>query len=215
MPDYCRSSIHGLEGGYGSITAAATWDAVVEQIFAEYNAAEERVRDSLVASVSAEPKTILDVACGTGESTAAWRRAFPSAHIVAFDVAPYMAAVAKRKFDADPRIDVRCLDAEQLPFDAGSFDAVTAMLLFHELPEQPAERVLAEMFRVCRSGGEIAVLEPYQQGGRALDPIPFPEPYLKEFLCTDWTAAFERSGFTDVRTNAYGEGWIRTGRKPH
>lgn len=40
-----------------------------------------------------------------------------------------------------------------------------------------------EMHRVCRPGGEIAALESYQQGG-TLDPIPFIEPYLKEFLRT-------------------------------
>lgn len=213
LPDYVRSSIHGIEGGYSIPAAASTWDPVVTQIFAEYDVTEEQIRDSLTARVDGPVGRILDVACGTGESTKAWRRRFPDASIVAFDVAPAMAAVAERKLAHDRRTEVRCLDAEHLPYADGSFDLVTAMLLFHELPAEVSPVVLGQMHRVCRPGGWIAVLEPYQVGGRILDPIPFPEPYLKDFLSTDWDAAFAEAGFTDVDAFAYGEGWIRTARK--
>lgn len=213
MPDYVRSSIHGIEGGYSTVGAASTWDAVVTQIFAEYDVTEAQIRDSLTARVHGSVGRILDVACGTGESTRAWRRRFPDATIVAMDVAPNMAAVAERKFMHDPNVQVRCLDAEHLPFPADSFDLVTAQLLFHELPADVSPVVLGQMHRVCRSGGWVAVLEPYQVGGRILDPMPFPEPYLKDYLSTDWDAAFSDAGFTGVDAHAYGEGWIRVARK--
>src|SRR5207244_6653790 len=104
----------------------------------------------------------------------------------------------------------RCLHVEALPFDDGSFELVTASLLFHELPDDVAPKVLREMRRVCRPGGEIAVMETYRVGGRALKPIPFPEPYLKDYLATDWDVAFRAAGFGAVQTLEYGEGWIRT-----
>jgi ubiquinone/menaquinone biosynthesis C-methylase UbiE len=213
MPDYVRSSIHGIEGGYSTVGAASTWDPVVAQIFAEYDVTEEQIRDSLTARVDGPVTKILDVACGTGESTRAWRRRFPDASIVAMDVAPAMVALAERKLMHDMRTEVRCLDAEHLPFPDASFDLVTAMLLFHELPAEVSPVVLGQMARVCRPGAWIAVLEPYQVGGRILDPIPFPEPYLKDFLSTDWDQAFRAAGFNDVEAHAYGEGWIRTARK--
>jgi SAM-dependent methyltransferase len=212
MPAYVRSSIHGIEGGYGNVDAATTWDPVVEQIFAEYFQDESAVRDILPASVSVTPARILDVACGTGESTRAWRRAFGDAAITAFDVSPFMSAVAEAKLATDRKTEVRCLDAEHMPFDDGAFDVVTAMLLFHELPTDAARAVLREMRRVCRRGGEVAVLEPYGDtgnDGRTLHPIPFPEPYLKEFLATDWDQALVESGFGDVRRLVSSDGWVR------
>ena len=210
MPDYVKSSIHGLEGGYSMPIAAATWDPVVTEIFAEYFESEDVQRDLLTAQVDSIPLRILDVACGTGESTLAWRRRFPRAQITALDVSPYMLAVAEKKLADDRNVEVRCLNAEHLPFKDDSFDLVTASLLFHELPEDVSPVILNELRRVCRPGGEIAVMEPFQVGGKALKPIAFPEPYLKDFLGTDWDVAFKAAGFGAVQTLEYGEGWIRT-----
>lgn len=210
MPDYVRSSIHGIEGGYATPMAAATWDPVVKEIFAEYFESEASQRDLLCGQVSSRPARLLDVACGTGESTLAWRRRFPKARITAVDVSPYMLAVAERKLADDRDIEVRCVNAERMPFADGSFDLVTASLLFHEVPEEVSPVILGEMRRVCRAGGEIAVMEPYQVGGNALKPIPFPEPYLKDYLQTDWDQRFKAAGFAGVETVEYGEGWIRT-----
>jgi len=210
LPAYVRSSIHGLEGGYSTSFAAGTWDPVVKEIFAEYFGDESQYRDRLPATTTVRPDRILDVACGTGESTLAWHRRFPKARITAVDVSPYMLAIARPKLE---RIaDLRCVDAERLPFDDASFDVVTASLLFHELPTEPARNVLGEMRRVVRPGGEIAIMEPYRAGGRALQPIPFPEPYLKEFLATDWDEALRDAGFGAVRGEMLDDGWIRVAR---
>jgi SAM-dependent methyltransferase len=210
MPDYVKSSIHGLEGGYSVPIAAATWDPVVTEIFAEYFGSEEVQRDLLTAQVDSMPLRILDVACGTGESTLAWRRRFPRAQITAVDVSPFMLAVAERKLAGDRNTEVRCVNAERMPFADGAFDLVTASLLFHEVPQDVSPVILREMRRVTRPGGEIAVMEPFQVGGKALKPIAFPEPYLKDYLGTDWDVAFKAAGFGAIQTLGYGEGWIRT-----
>src|SRR5437660_1751349 len=98
----------------------------------------------------------------TVKTTEGWVPNEVTARIGAIDVSPYMLAVAERKLADDPRIEVRCLNAERLPFADSSFDLVTASLLFHEVPEDVSPVILAEMRRVCRPGGEIAVMEPYQ-----------------------------------------------------
>jgi SAM-dependent methyltransferase len=212
IPNYVRSSIHGLEGGYGTSFSAATWDAVVKEIFNEYIGEEQQYRELLPATVPVTPLRVLDVACGTGESTLAWHRHFPEAHISAVDVSPYMLVVAEQKVRSIPLIDVRCANAETLPFEDASFDVVTASLLFHELPADVSPRVLAEMRRVVRPNGWIAVVEPYRVGAPVLKPIPFPEPYLKDFLQTDWDEAFRAAGFTDVRVLDHENGWMRAAR---
>lgn len=212
IPSYVRSSIHGIEGGYGAPSAAGTWDPVVKEIFAEYFGEEGPYREALPATVPFEPACILDVACGTGESTLGWHRRFPEADIIGVDVSPYMLVVAERKARDIPNVDVRCANAEALPFEDGSFDVVTASLLFHELPAEVSPVVLAEMRRVVRLGGWVAVAEPYRVGGAALKPIPFPEPYLRDYLQTDWDEAFRAAGFADVRVIDHENGWIRSAR---
>lgn len=212
IPSYVRSSIHGLEGGYGTSFAAATWDPVVKQIFVEYLGDEAPYRDILASTVRGKPRTVLDVACGTGESTLGWHRQFPEADIIGVDVSPYMLVVAERKTRDLSNVVVRCANAEALPFEDASFDVVTASLLFHELPADVSPLVLAEMRRVVTPGGWIAVTEPYRVGGSSLKPIPFPEPYLKDYLETDWDEAFRTAGFTDVRVIEHDNGWMRVGR---
>lgn len=213
LPAYVRSSIHGVEGGFSNPLHAASWDAIVKEIFAEYLGDERAYRDLLPALVEGHPGRILDVACGTGESTLAWRRRFPEAEVVAADVSPHMLAVAERKLAGDVRIELRWANAEALPFEDASFDCVTASLLFHELPREISPVVLAEMRRVLRPRGAVAVMEPYSPTGRSLHPIPFPEPYLKDYLETDWDEAFRAAGFTDVRLFQRAEGWARTARR--
>jgi len=212
IPGYVRSSIHGIEGGYGTPFQASAWDAVVQEIFAEYFGDEEAYRDLLADTVPIKPARVLDVACGTGESTLGWHRRYPDAHITALDVSPYMLAVAERKTRSVGLIDVRCANAESLPFADASFDVVTASLLFHELPSDVSPRVLAEMRRVVRPDGWIAVTEPFRVGAPALKPIAFPEPYLRDYLRTDWDEAFRAAGFTDVRVVDHENGWMRAGR---
>jgi SAM-dependent methyltransferase len=214
IPNYVRSSIHGIEGGYGTNFAAATWDGVVKEIFTEYIGDEEPYRDLLPRTlpIQVTPLRILDVAAGTGESTLAWHRRFPDAHITALDVSPYMLVAAERKLRSIPLIDVKCANGEALPFEDEAFDVVTASLLFHELPADVSPRVLSEMRRVVKPGGWIAVVEPYQVGSKILKPIPFPEPYLKDFLSTDWNEAFRAAGFDDVRVFDYESGWMRSAK---
>src|SRR5688572_15691450 len=47
LPNYVRSSIHGLPGGYAEPSAAATWDPVVKEIFTEYLGDEHEYRELL------------------------------------------------------------------------------------------------------------------------------------------------------------------------
>jgi SAM-dependent methyltransferase len=212
IPNYVRSSIHGLEGGYGMPFSAATWDGVVKEIFVEYFGDEEPYRERLADTLPVDPRCILDVACGTGESTLGWHRRFPDADIIGVDVSPYMLVVAERKTRDIDNVVVRCANAESLPFEDASFDVVTASLLFHELPSDVSPRVLSEMRRVLTPGGWISVAEPYRVGGAALKPIPFPEPYLRDYLGTDWDDAFRAAGFTDLRVEENDNGWTRVAR---
>ncbi|MGX9178087.1 methyltransferase domain-containing protein [Mesorhizobium sp. BHbdii] len=95
----------------------------------------------------------LDVACGTGALTlAAAEIAGPSGSVVGLDANPEMLAVARRK-----PVQIEWLEgtAEALPLPNNSFDAVVSQfgLMFFE--DKP--KALAEMMRVLRPGGRLAV----------------------------------------------------------
>jgi SAM-dependent methyltransferase len=97
---------------------------------------------------------VLDVACGTGNLT------IPAAHAGArtagIDIAPALVAqLAARAAAEGLAVDAREGDAEALPFTDGSFDTVVTMFgaMFAAHPEVAA----AELLRVTRSGGRIAM----------------------------------------------------------
>ena len=55
------------------------------------------------------------------------------------------------------RVSLVLGDAQALAFDDGSFDAVTIAFGIRNVPDRA--RGLAEMARVCRVGGRVAILE--------------------------------------------------------
>jgi SAM-dependent methyltransferase len=53
-----------------------------------------------------------------------------------------------------------CADALHLPFGPGAFDRVFCRDLLHHLEADATPSAVAELFRVCRSGGEVILIEP-------------------------------------------------------
>jgi ubiquinone/menaquinone biosynthesis C-methylase UbiE len=112
------------------------YDAVVGRVTA-------RVAEPLLDAVCVRAGTsLLDVATGTGHVAAA--AAARGAHTVGIDISEEMLARARRTY---PRVEFRLADAERLPFEDGSFDAVVAAFLLHHVPSP--ERVVAELAHVA------------------------------------------------------------------
>lgn len=96
---------------------------------------------------------VLDVACGTGRALPLLRSAVgPSGVVVGVDLTVEMLVEARRL----GRSGLVLGDARALPLAAGAVDAVFAAGL---LPHVPVG-VLAELLRVCRVGGRLALFHP-------------------------------------------------------
>jgi SAM-dependent methyltransferase len=93
---------------------------------------------------------VLDIGCGTGQSTAALRRLGFDA--VGIDASGPMIAVARASSDA-PFV-LSC--AEELPVRAGSMGLVTVSSAFHWLDQ---DRFLVEAARALRPGGLLALYD--------------------------------------------------------
>lgn len=101
---------------------------------------------------------ILDVATGTGDLAIALAEALPDARVVGIDPSPRMLDVFRTKLGKlSHRIELREGDAQALPFEDATFDATTIAFGIRNILDR--DKALAEMVRVTRPGGRVAVLE--------------------------------------------------------
>ncbi|HET8651044.1 MAG TPA: class I SAM-dependent methyltransferase [Gaiellaceae bacterium] len=121
---------------------------------------DPRWRRFLVSRIEAGPDdTVLDVATGTAAVAIELARR-TRCRVVGVDQSTGMLAEASRRVGhagLGDRIDLVQGEAERLPFDDGSFDALTFTYLLRYV-ESP-EATLRELARVVRPGGTIAMLE--------------------------------------------------------
>ena len=113
------------------------------------------VAERLVDSVDpAAGSSVLDVAGGTGNAAIAAARS--GCRVTCTDYVPALLERGRERASAE-RLDVlfEPADAEALPYDAGSYDAVLSVFGAMFAPDQP--RAASELARVCRPGGVIAL----------------------------------------------------------
>jgi SAM-dependent methyltransferase len=92
---------------------------------------------------------VLDACCGTGIVTAA--AVARAAQPLGADFSPAMLREARR---AHPQLQFDEGDAEVLPYDDGSFDAVVSNFGVHHVPRP--DKAVAEAFRILRVRGRLA-----------------------------------------------------------
>lgn len=130
------------------------------------------VGEELCEAVDVLPdEAVLDVACGSGNTTlAAARRAW--GNTVGLDYVPALLEHGARRAAVE-RLEVEWVegDAEKLPFPDASFDVVLSSFGVMFAPDQ--ERAAAELLRVCRPGGRIGLATWTPQGlvGQAMGVI--------------------------------------------
>ena len=128
-----------------------------------------RTTDALCLGAGAR---VLDLATGTGDLALEILRRHPDAHVVGVDPSRGMLDIARDKAarrGAGDRLALEVGVAEELPFEDRSFDAVTIAFGLRNVPDRA--RGLAEMARVLRPGGRLAVLELGEPRGRVLGPL--------------------------------------------
>lgn len=131
----------------------ARWAPIYDLTF---GAATGRGRARAARYISARGGKVLEVGVGTGLALQHYGR---NLDVTGIDFSAEMLAKAREKVDRMRLAQVRNLsrmDARHLDFPDASFDTVTAMHVLSVVPEP--ERVLAEMARVTRPGGEVVVV---------------------------------------------------------
>jgi demethylmenaquinone methyltransferase / 2-methoxy-6-polyprenyl-1,4-benzoquinol methylase len=123
---------------------------------------DRRWRAAAIRSLNlAGGETLLDVCCGTADVALEARRGLPAAaRVVGIDFSGAMLGLARQKVGVARESDRIALirgDAMRLPIGSRSVDAVT--IAFGIRNVQRPEVVCAELGRVLRPGGRLAILE--------------------------------------------------------
>ena len=118
-------------------------------------------RHALQEIVDGTPQRILDVACGTGDSTISIARAAAEgSEVIGADISEGMMALVKGKAEkagVGERISLQVADGEALPYEEGTFDRVTCAFGIRNFEHK--EKGLEEFLRVLKPGGKAVVLE--------------------------------------------------------
>ena len=102
---------------------------------------------------------VLDLGCGPATDLAALAEEVgASGRVIGVDQDPAMVATARARIAVYPNVEVREADAHHLPLDAATIDRARADRVLMHVADPSA--VLAELRRVLRPGGLLALAEP-------------------------------------------------------
>lgn len=144
-----------------------------------------------------QPKSILDVATGTGDFAFEAIKILKPEKITGVDISAGMLEVAKRKIrerKLEHVFSVRLGDSEMLPFEDSQFDAIT--VAYGVRNYENLEKGLADMRRVLKPGGKIVILE-------FSKPQGFPVKQLYNFYFRHITPFFGKVFSKDARAYQY------------
>lgn len=213
-PDYYRNAFHYQTDGWMSKKSADVYETSTETLFLGRQDAMQRsslkplMKLSKKIQAEGRPMKVLEVACGTGRFMTFVRDNLPlDTEYTALDLSPFYLDAARendkywrrvrtlseqqggrsRARDIPPAKFVQG-QAENLPFESESFDAVLCVYLFHELPRDVRSKVASEMARVLAPGGTLVLTDSIQRGDRPIldkrleNFENFNEPYYGDYI---------------------------------
>ncbi len=165
--------------------AAADWSAAQYLRFEQVRTQPAR---DLVARVPKVPRSVLDVGCGPGNSTAAIAARFPSAAITGMDASPDMLEKARKAHPTFTFIEKSLSpDCREL---AGSYDLVFSNACLQWIPDH--KTLIPALWKHVNPGGTLAFQIPLT------DAMPI-TPILKELKASPMWGKYLR-GVHDLGT---------------
>ena len=134
-------------------SAYKRWAPVYDQTFGRIT---QRGRRKAIEHINRGRGRVLEVGVGTGIALPHYA---PHVEVTGVDFSQEMLGRARRKVEVDGLrhvVELRQMDARVLDFPDDHFDMVVAMYLVSVVPEP--ERVIEEMARVCKAGGEVIIV---------------------------------------------------------
>ena len=218
-PKYYLRNFHHQTDGYLSDFSASIYDLQVEILF---NGSADAMRRRIIKPLknglnnfNSKKKSsikILDVATGSGRTLKQLRGAFPKEKITGLDLSDAYLKEASR-YISDLKGDLIELvkgNAEELPFEDNSYQAISCVYLFHELPRAIREKVLKEFYRILEPKGTLVIADSIQISDspdftQIMENFykSFHEPFYCDYINDDINSKIKEIGFNDVESNSF------------
>jgi arsenite methyltransferase len=158
------------------------------------------VVQQVLARIGIKPgERCLELGCGNGWATRLLAQSAPGASAIGVDVSPEMIARAEALHSNTIRARYELCAFEQLGFKDAFFDRAFSMeALYYAID---LDQALREVARVLKPGAPFdAAIDHYRESPRTQSwskIVGLPLQWLGE---AQWRAAFERAGFTELKT---------------
>jgi SAM-dependent methyltransferase len=215
IPDYARHEIHNQPGGFvGDPFAGWLYHYAVNLGFYQGKSDHDEIHLAIAKAHPLPPdgqvRRVLDMGCGTGQSTTSIKERFPNAEVWGIDAGGPMVRYAHYravKLGIDVNFAQRM--AEDTKFPDGYFDLVTDHIMFHEVTADVAKDIIKEVYRILRPGGVFNHVDRGTAGhphvdlgdtipvkaGRWLDCRLNVEPWTLQYQLSDFPGNLRKAGF--------------------
>jgi ubiquinone/menaquinone biosynthesis C-methylase UbiE len=209
-PEYYLQNFHFQTGGWLSDESADRYDTQVEVLFkGTANAMRRQALPALAEAFAGRDQRklrMIDLGCATGRFLDFVKQAWPRLPVLGLDLSEAYLRHARRHLKRWSSVDLIVANAEAIPAQDNSCDAVTSIFMFHELPPKVRQTVIGEAARVLKPGGRLIVVDSLQSGDEPaydamLESFPqyYHEPYYHSYIGEDFAATARPYGLAHRR----------------
>ena len=218
-PKYYLQNFHHQTDGYLSDHSAEIYDLQVEILF---NGTADSMRRRILSplkrglkkylSESSKKVKVLDIATGTGRTLQQIQSALPEVELYGLDLSGSYLKQASKYLSSrsGDLVQLTKGNAENMPYSSNSFQGLTCVFLFHELPRDARQNVLNECFRLLEPGGTLVLADSIQiEDSPKFTSIMenfhkiFHEPYYRDYIIDDINLRLDESGFTSITSESH------------
>ena len=218
-PEYYLQNFHHQTDGYLSDHSAEIYDLQVEILF---NGTADSMRRRVLSplkrglkkylSEGSKKIKVLDIATGTGRTLQQIQSALPQVELYGLDLSGSYLKQASKYLSSrsGDLVQLTKGNAEKMPYASASFQALTCVFLFHELPRDARQNVLNECFRLLEPGGILVLADSIQiEDSPKFTPIMenfhkiFHEPYYRDYIVDNINLRLEKSGFSSITSESH------------
>lgn len=193
------------------------------EYFAEYKIRQLR---AIVDREQIGVSRICDFGAGIGNSIPYFRKYFPDAALTSSDVSERSLTLGRQRYPGNGNSVL--IEDGRIPCEADTFDIAFSACVFHHIPHEEHVKWLAELHRITRTGGLIAIFEhnplnpltvhavntcPFDENARLI----FARSLAKRLAAAGWDSPriqynlFFPRGLARLRPLEAGLGWLPFG----
>lgn len=207
VPDYFKQPLHGFSYGGICVFQALYQSVSMRHIMRLFQFNSFYREESMVKHLTnvdykknIRNMIVVDVGCGSGDSTISCHTAYPDSRILGIDLSYSMIRLAKLR---NPGVKFTRMDAARTRFCDNSVDIITSFAMFHEMPKEYSKIILSEFERILDKNGYILIwdqrITPFSSIQKdEKNPI---EPFLDSYANLNITKELEYFDFNVTEVN--------------